>query len=194
MPFNVMTKENLCDSCDLCCRKYKIYLFPKEAKRIAKQLKINYKDFVFQYLDFYLEIFDLPEGYISEKFIPLSEGTVLFPCLAIKQKEGTCILLENHICSVYKSRPIICQLFPKFKIFGAKYSFCKLDKKGNIAENDRKQYYPILNQYLEEICLRGMKKTWKYMPSLEEKNIYLLHNGMRIQPDEKVNSWLKQQI
>ena len=199
-----MTNQNLCEGCDLCCRKYKIYLFPKEAKKIAKQLNLNYRDFVSNNLDFYFDLFDVPTGFVAKEFVDVPEfiakefiaenKIVMMPILAIKQTNDACKFLKNKECSIYSARPIICQLFPKFKICDVEYDFCKIDAKGNTSETEREKYYPILSQYLKVVNKEGFAKTWKYLPEFTEHNIYVSYKGKKQEISEEFKNWLKEQI
>lgn len=174
---------NLCNGCDLCCRKYKIYLFPNEAKAIANLLKINYKEFVKKYLDFYIELFPYINSN-SDYFVMEYNNKKYFAfiTLALKQKDG-CIFLKNKACSIYVKRPLICKLFPDFKFYDEQFDFCKLDKLNKKTEDPRK-FYPFLAKYLKDIKHNGFEKTWKYFPELNEKNIYFVLDGKK----EAINS------
>jgi len=168
--------ENLCGNCDLCCRKYKIYLFPTEAKKIARFFKINYKEFVAKYLDYYFEFFKLEVGQQIDEFPVIiidKERYAFLPILAIKKNNNACVFLENHSCSIYNVRPLICRLFPDFKIAGEKYDFCKLDKDIRTTEKEREKYYPILKRYLNDLRQKGFKNTWHFLPTFKKENIFL---------------------
>ena len=94
---------NLCSGCDLCCKKYKIYLFPSEAKAIANLLKINYKEFVKKYLDFYIELF--PYVNSNSEFLAIDfnkKKYFMFVTLALKQKKGCVFLKTNNVVFMLK--------------------------------------------------------------------------------------------
>lgn len=169
---------NLCSGCDLCCRKYKIYLFPNEAKAIARKLKINYKEFVEKYLDYYIELFPYVESN-SDYFVMEynNKKYLAFITLALKQKDG-CIFLKNKACSIYDKRPLICRLFPDFKFYNESFEFCKLDRMERKIENPR-QFYPLLANYLKELKHNSVEKVWKYLPKLNEKNVYFVLDGKK---------------
>ena len=155
-------KPNLCEGCDLCCRLYKIYLFPKEAKKIAKKLKISYKNFVADFLDIYVELFPLKEIETTDKFdiiIIENKRYALFLTMALKQKNKACIFLENHLCTIYNVRPLLCKLFPNFKIANENFKFCKLDKQID-NKKDMKIYFPTLEKYLNDLRKKGFHKLW----------------------------------
>lgn len=183
---------NLCDGCDLCCRKYKIYLFPKEAKAIAHYLKINYKDFVKNYLDYYFELFqyqpNLETNFLEFNF--QNKKYFLFLTLALKQRTGGCIFLKNKECTIYSVRPLICRLFPDFKFYGETFDFCKLDKQNRKTEDPR-VFYPIMAEYLTEIKEKGFHNVWKYLPDLCKPNVYFVINGKKQKVSEKILSELK---
>lgn len=170
--------QNLCSGCDLCCRKYKIYLFPKEAKAIAKRLKISNKIFVEKYLDYYLELFSLPN---SEK--------TFFVSLALKQKNNCCIFLKNKDCTIYSARPLICRLFPNFKFYNEEFSFCKLDKCAK--KKDPRQFYPIMQKYLQDVQKKGLKKVWGNLPALNEKNLFVVEDSKRKKYSKEVREMLQ---
>ncbi len=172
--------ENLCNGCDLCCRKYKIYLFPNEAKAIAKKLKINYKNFVENHLDYYFELTEY-DNYAKTDFLEVvlkNKKYYLFSILALKQKDGACIFLKNHQCTIYGSRPLICRLFPAFKFYDEHYDFCALDRLQYKVENPR-QFYPLLTKYLQFVKHNKLENTWKYLPKLNKENVYLVIDGQR---------------
>lgn len=172
--------ENLCNGCDLCCRKYKIYLFPNEAKAISRKLKINYKDFVSKYLDYYFELFPYQPNLETNYYdIVLDKKRYyLFACLALKQKYSGCVFLKNRQCTIYTSRPLICRLFPEFKFYDEKFDFCELDKKSHNIENPR-QFYPEMTKYLQAIKHNGFENTWKYLPVWKEDNVYVVIDGKK---------------
>lgn len=193
---NTIAVKNACEGCDLCCRKYKIYLFPSEAKKIARFLGLNYKEFVSKYLDFYFDIMEVPDDLNNDEFILIDtdlteKKSILFSALALKQNENCCMFLKDKLCTIYNARPLICRLFPKFKIFNAEYNFCKLDSREACEDKDRKKYYPILRKYLHEIKITGFKNTWKYIPEFNDKNIFVMQNGKQINLSEK-NKLLKE--
>jgi len=173
-----MALENLCYPCDLCCRKYKIYLFPNEAKAIARKLKINYKDFVERYLDYYCELFPYQPN-MQTNFLELkydNKKYFAFLCLSIKQKNNHCIFLKNRCCEIYSARPLICRLFPDFKFYGEKFDFCKLDKQARKTEDPR-IFYPHFTKYLKDIKQKGLRNTWKFLPEFSKENFWLLIDG-----------------
>lgn len=184
--------ENLCNGCDLCCRKYKIYLFPNEAKAIARKLKINYKDFVDEYLDYYFELFPYQSNVQTDYFDSVFDKKryYLFSCLALKQKYSGCVFLKNQECTIYKSRPLICRLFPKFKFYDEKFDFCKLDMNSENVENPR-QFYPEMTKYLKELKHNGFENTWKYLPLLKDENIYVVIDGKKQKLSEELMDSLK---
>lgn len=158
---------NLCNGCSLCCKKYKIYLFPDEAKAIARKLKINYNDFVEKYLDYYIEFYDIT----NDNFFKIDNKT-FFLSLALKQNNG-CIFLKNDECSIYLKRPLLCKLFPNYKYYDEEYSFCKLDKNNLLKKENPRVFYPILKQYIEDVKKNGFKKVWKYLPEIKDENIFI---------------------
>jgi len=174
-----MYLENPCAGCDLCCRKYKIYLFPKEAKAIARKLKINYKDFVLNYLDYYFELFDSTD--LKTEFPKIevhNKQYYLFSILALKQNKDGCIFLKNKLCQIYDKRPLICRLFPEYKFYDENYDFCKLDKMKRKTEDPR-IFYPILKEYLKNIKHNSFVKVWKYFPEFNKNNVFVLLNGKK---------------
>jgi len=189
---------NKCNGCDLCCRKYRIYLFPSEAKKIARELKINYKEFVSKHLDYYFEFFEIPsELNAKSDFIQIdknlfSDNVVLLPTLSIRKNES-CYFLKNSECIIYKSRPTICKLFPKLKLFDVKYDFCKIDSE-EMSEEERKKYYPILSKYLRELKQKGFLKVWKYLPRFEDENIFVYKNAKQIKLDKNLKQILEKII
>jgi len=177
---------NLCNGCDLCCRKYKIYLFPSEAKAIARKLKVNYKDFVTKYLDYYLELFPYQQN-MKTDYLELVFGNkkyFAFLSLALKQKDG-CVFLKDKQCIIYNSRPLICRLFPDFKFYGEEFDFCKLDKQNRQIEDPRK-FYPYFAKYLNDVKHNGLENTWKYLPKLKEDNVYFVLEGKKKGVSEEI--------
>ncbi|PIU22157.1 MAG: hypothetical protein COT14_02650 [Candidatus Diapherotrites archaeon CG08_land_8_20_14_0_20_30_16] len=175
-----MITENLCNGCDLCCRKYKIYLFPNEAKAIARNLHLNYREFVNQYLDYYFELFPYQPN-MKTDFLGIvldKKRYFLFLCLALKQKSNHCVFLKNKQCAIYNSRPLICRLFPEFKFYGEKFDFCKLDKQARNADDPR-IFYPLFTKYIKEIKHNRLENVWKYLPEYTENNSCLIINGKK---------------
>lgn len=193
-----MHKENLCFGCELCCRKYKIYLFPKEANSIAKKLKISSKKFVEKYLDYYFEFFSVPQGSneksnlfeVPKNIFPNSKKYFLFYSLSLKQKNDACIFLKNKECTIYSVRPLICRLFPDFKFYGEEFDFCKLDKQKRNAGDPRK-FYPFLQKYLQEVKGKGFRKVWKFLPLFVERNIWVVVDGHRKKQTKDQTLYLK---
>lgn len=183
---------NLCTGCDLCCRKYKIYLFPNEAKAIARKLKINYKDFVQNYLDYYIELFPYQEN-MQTDYLELNYDNkkyFAFLTLALKQKNNACIFLKDSQCSIYNSRPLICRLFPDFKFYGEEFDFCKLDAKNRKTEDPR-QFYPYFAKYLKDVKHNAFEDVWKYLPELSENNIYFVIDAKKQILNDKTIALLK---
>lgn len=173
--------QNLCSGCDLCCKKYKIYLFPQEAKVMAKKLKVSNEKFITKYLDYYCEFFEFKN--IKNNFTTVSlknKNYSLFVTLSLKQKNNACIFLKNKECTIYSARPLICRLFPNFKFYGEEFSFCKLDKSAeNAKKKDPRIFYPVLQKYLQQTKQKGLKKVWKYLPEIKEENVFVCENGKR---------------
>jgi Fe-S-cluster containining protein len=175
-----MVSENLCNGCDLCCRKYKIYLFPNEAKAISRKLNMNYKEFVQKYLNIYVEFFPYQQN-MKNDFLESSYNNkkyFVFLTLALKQEKETCVFLQNKQCIIYGARPLICRLFPDFKFYGETFDFCKLDKQNRKAEDPR-VFYPLLTKYLKDIKHNGFENVWKYLPEIQAKNIYFCVEGKK---------------
>jgi len=191
---------NKCAGCDLCCRKYRIYLFPSEAKKISRHLKINFRDFVEKYLDLYFEIFTVPKGTECTEFLRLPEtfgkNKVLFISLAIKQKDSACVFLEKTQCRIYDYRPTICKLFPYLKLAGESYDFCKLDSELKEDEiiHAREKYYPILRKYLSDLNSKGIRNTWKYLPKFTTDNIVLIEDGKNRDVNKDLLCFIAQDI
>lgn len=187
----VKVSENLCNGCDLCCRKYKIYLFPSEAKAIARKFDINYKEFVTDYLDIYVELFPYQENMITDylTFEFEKKKYFLFLTLALKQKDNACIFVKTKECSIYSKRPLICRLFPDFKFYGENYDFCQLDEVNKKSEDPR-IFYPYFSEYLKAVKHNGFENTWKYLPNLNEKNIYFVVDGKKT----KINDGLLEEL
>ena len=172
--------DNICDGCDLCCKKYKIYLFPNEAKAIARKLKINYKEFVKKYLDLYVELFPFQQNMKTDfKEIEFEKKKYfLFMTMALKQEKGSCVFLKDKQCTIYSVRPLICRLFPEFKFYGETFDFCKLDKNSRKIEDPR-VFYPLMTKYLKELKHNGFENTWKYIPELKIDNVYFVNLGKK---------------
>lgn len=180
---------NLCNGCDLCCRKYRIYLFPNKAKAIARKLKMNYKDFVLKYLDLYVELFPFQPN-MTTNFLELkydNKKYFLFLSLALKQKNNACVFLKNKQCSIYSSRPLLCRLFPNFKFYGETYDFCKLDKQKRKSKDPRK-FYPFFTKYLKDIKYNGFVNVWKYIPELNKKNICFIVDRKKTDPKNVIDA------
>ncbi len=170
--------KNLCSGCDLCCRKYKIYLFPQEANKIAKKIKISNEKFAEKYLDYYLELFNFKNT--KNNFFTVTankKNYLLFATFSLKQKNNSCIFLKNKECTIYSARPLICKLFPNFKFYNEEFSFCKLDKLQK-KKNPRK-FYPVLQKYLQQTKEKGLKKVWKYLPEVKAENVFVVESRKR---------------
>lgn len=179
--------KNLCNGCDLCCRKYKIYMFPSEAKAIARKLKINYKEFVEKYLDIYIELFSFEKD-VQTDFLDITlnkKKYSAFVTLALKQEKQACVFLKDKQCSIYNARPLTCRLFPDFKFYGEHYYFCKLDLEKRKTKDPR-EFYPVLRSYLKDVKHNSFEKVWKYSPKIKKENIYLVIDGKSQTVDESL--------
>lgn len=208
-----MESVNNCLGCDLCCRYYKIYIFPSEAKKIASKLKISYKDFVTKYTDLHFELYDLPKGAASKGFYPLPKdlevgsNVVFLPILSLKRKEynvvldksiakdnlvpnHSCIFLNDKLCSIYDSRPTICRLFPRFKFSDEIYKFCKLDDGSRMQESERDSYYNIIDKYVKDLEREGFKTTWRYLPPIASHNINIIMGNKNLNSNSKLLLYL----
>ncbi len=177
--------QNLCSGCDLCCRKYKIYLFPQEAKAIAEKLKVSGKKFAEKHLDYYLELFDFKNT--KNNFFTATvnkKNYLLFVTLSLKQKNNSCIFLKNKECTIYSARPLICRLFPNFKFYDEEFSFCKLDKCAK--KKDPRTFYPVLQKYLQQAKEKGLKKVWKYLPEVKDGNVFVVEGGKRKKGNKEI--------
>lgn len=86
-----------CDMCGKCCiNREDILLNAKDVYNMSKELKMEPKDMVEKYCEIYI-------GESSR-----------FPIVRIKPRGSIkrCPLMENHKCSVHKSKPTVCAMFP----------------------------------------------------------------------------------
>jgi Fe-S-cluster containining protein len=109
-----------CTTCANCCRVANVRITERDVEHLTKALSISRKKFLEEYT-----------GHSKE------EGLIL------KRGETGCVFLEGNLCSVYESRPAICEDFPHV-VRGA----------GSIASRmwqliDRATYCPIAYNSIE---------------------------------------------
>lgn len=109
-----------CTTCANCCRVANVHITERDLERLTKALSTSRKKFLEEYT-----------GQSEE------EGLIL------KRGAAGCVFLEGNLCSVYDSRPAICEDFPHV-VRGA----------GSIASRmwqliDRATYCPIAYNSIE---------------------------------------------
>lgn len=100
-----------CLKCGRCCRDKKtiVTLTHRDVIRLAKVTGMNEKELVKNVLVFY-QVNETTEKLLAFPSIETHRGNAIIALR--KRNDGSCIFLEENICSVYPSRPMTCRTFP----------------------------------------------------------------------------------
>ncbi len=188
-----------CKRCGACCRTYWITILPRERAAMAKELGIGEKEFTQKYGQLLLQLFpapaDLKKGLVvsaeelpkkvlkklEKKFGTPRSSFIVLPSIALKRRNGVCILLgkENN-CVVHDSKPGQCSLFPFISMaenpdFLGLYGFCNGLKEKGTAQSDWKEkvlkHQKDFSDHFKEINEKGFKRIWEFWP---KKGVVLL--------------------
>jgi Fe-S-cluster containining protein len=94
-----------CTACGQCCRDFRVPLTDSDVRRLVTALV---SETVTSWIE-WLSPQQVDMTGEPETFVVLPEGRRL---LALRHRDGACILLNEQLCSVHPARPRSCQLYP----------------------------------------------------------------------------------
>jgi len=128
-----------CEKCALCCgdteeKTRQIFLLKSEVKRISEETLKELNEFA-------------EETGRGDSFV-----------YRMKKREGKCVFLEDNLCSIYPTRPIICRFYPfKLENLGKnRYTFSYTDecpgvgKGGQLKREFFKELFMLFLESMDE--------------------------------------------
>jgi len=100
-----------CLKCGSCCRDKRtiVTLTHRDIIRLAEATGMNEKELVRNILVFY-QCDESAERLLAFPSIETYRGKAVLGLR--KREDGSCVFLNNNLCSIYPSRPITCRTFP----------------------------------------------------------------------------------
>lgn len=92
-----------CQKCGTCCsnkNEGQTYIEIGEICELTEKLGISLKDFLYKYIE------------IKDEIVNLENEELQFRVFVIKQKNGSCVFLQDKKCNIYEFRPFICRHHP----------------------------------------------------------------------------------
>lgn len=192
-------ETDICLSCGECCRRYWITVLPKEAARIAKQLKQKIPDFLKERCIILVKLYPKtekgllthPSAFFPKEVIQHLQNSgndvavsyFIVPQVVLKRQDRACTFLgKGNLCAIYEDRPKPCSLFPFIAVpgFEENYPFCGLYHK-TWKDNARKSdaYFKKIKAYFRQVDTKGFTKLWGSPPKegilmLGEKQVGIL--------------------
>ncbi|MBC7086252.1 MAG: YkgJ family cysteine cluster protein [Methanomethylovorans sp.] len=158
--FQIQKTGFSCTQCGCCCRgKYgdnRVMLLPQDILEIYKTTHLSEADFSSPFIP--VEVENALNG-VSEtsNLLPYIDGKGnihSFGWMLKRKKNGDCFFFESisHKCSIYKSRPVMCQTYP-FYMEKCKLYTSECEGLGSfISPSDSLSLARlVLNRYIQEL-------------------------------------------
>lgn len=100
-----------CLKCGGCCKDEKtiVTLTHRDVIRLAEAMMLDERELVKRVLVFY-QVDEKLEKFLAFPSIETYRGKAILGLR--KRDDGSCIFLQNNLCSIYPARPMTCRTFP----------------------------------------------------------------------------------
>lgn len=144
-------KFNCSNRCARCCKELFVPLTANDINRIIFNHKLNFYDFVE-----FRDSSKIEESYIINKCIIRTKDSSIV--MGLKSTADGCILLKDHMCTIYDSRPLICRKYPfdwAMAVYGRTIVCYSDDYKCNfreiVPEEDYGEIFAIISRYYKDL-------------------------------------------